>query len=570
MDVDFYTLERHVQDRFADATRGIGLPTPLLREASKDYSDVFWLVGAAVSLIALGFSALVGFGNLDSSMAIARPSVAVVSAVVVAAAAYCVLRFFAIRDGRARIPYLPGLYLFPAGVFDARAEPIRVFLHPDIKETKVVGDAVCFVTGGGSFLFNAGDAGMAARVEEAFARAAEQCAQVLQTANRREQAMLDPLVDSGFSSPFSPQMRIARRVPLWAKVAPVIALAFGAALGPLLWKVRNVVSEERIYAAAVHRNDVASYREYLARGGPRADVAEVRLPRAELAEAVHAGTVEAIEQFAATHPDSKIAGEIDAALHAAVGVELDAAIHAGTVTALRAFRVKRSKYAFTAPAVEAATVAIYRRLLARFAAGKDPAVVSFFERLLGYAKAHGPGVHVLFVRRITDSVGAADNQVKMSAYYMGKQSLPSQYFVGDYAARREAAAADRLAHVIGDPFPADVLAVTTLPAFTDPGAPPAPTEPTLSVEYAPELAGGYMSPKPRGVFVGVGMTFKASFQIPGDDQPLEVKSSLWRAPTPQVLRDPGTSVSDVYDKMAGDGFAKFVKDFSALLGVPGS
>ncbi len=105
-----------------------------------------------------------------------------------------------------------------------------------------------------------------------------------------------------------------------------------------------------------------------------------------------------------------------------------------------------------------------------------------------------------------------------------------------------------------------------MPPLTTPDPIPAAAEPTLFIEYSPEMAGGYMSPKPRGVFVGVGMTFKASFQIPKDSQPLELKSSQWRAPNPQILRNEGTTVADVYERMAADGFTKFGKDFLGLMG----
>jgi hypothetical protein len=81
------------------------------------------------------------------------------------------------------------------------------------------------------------------------------------------------------------------------------------------------------------------------------------------------------------------------------------------------------------------------------------------------------------------------------------------------------------------------------------------------------MAGGYMSPKPRGVFVGVGMMFKATFNVPGGS-PLEFKSSQWRTPNPLVMMDEGKGVADVYEKMASDGFDKFMKAFALYLGAP--
>jgi hypothetical protein len=344
-----------------------------------------------------------------------------------------------------------------------------------------------------------------------------------------------------------------------------IAVAVGAASGLSIWKIRNVMSEKRIYTAARAHDTESAYRAYLARGGARRDVPDILLPRAELRAALAEGTAEALERFQDTHLGSRIQPEIDSALRTVVEKELAAAKEAGTVTALREFALKRARYPFVAAPVEAATVAIYKRLLREFSPGRDPAAVSLFERLLGYSKGHGPRVVVQIVRRLPESVEAADTQVKRSAYFMGKQSIPSQYFMGDYAERREKALFDKIAATISEPFPADVLAVTAASTITTPGKSPALAEPTLVVEYAPEMAGGFMSPKPRGVFVGVGMMFKAAFTIPGDPQSLEYKSSQWRAPNPLILQHEGTTVADVYERMAADGFDKFTKGFLVLL-----
>jgi hypothetical protein len=570
MEVDFYTLDRAVQDRFADSTRAIGLPTPIVSEAPRDRRTSFWLVSSAILVVFLVWVVQRGFGNLDSTLALASHAFAGAYAVLIALWAYCVVRALALQAARAAVPYEPGLYLFPAGVFDARSEPLRVFLHPELKDVSVTdGSMLRVTTAQGPFAFRLPDAAAAEQARQAIEQARDQYAQAVRSENRREQAMLDPLVDSGFSSPFSPKLRLARRAPVWATLAPVIALLVGAALGPMLWKARNVASERKLFARATAENDVAGYRAYLDRGGPRAEVRDVYLPRAELREAMQAGSVEALEAFSAEHQGSKIASEVQGALQAAVTAEFLAASKVGTVTALREFGEKRKAYAFIQPAVQAGVIAIYKNLLAHFIPGKDPAVASFFERLLGYSKEHGPNVVIRFVRRTPDSEAAADNQVKLSAYFMGKQSIPSQYFTGDFAAKREATAAADIAATLEKPFPKDVLSVSVAPTFADSGDPPPVASPELRIEYAPEMAGGYMSPKPRGVFVGVGMMFKSSFAIPGDSQPLDVKSSLWRTPNPQILSKDGTTVADVYEHMAAEGFAKFMKDLlTPLVGAP--
>ncbi|HVW27647.1 MAG TPA: hypothetical protein VHC69_19915 [Polyangiaceae bacterium] len=567
MEVDFYRLERPVQDRFSDATRSIGLPAPILWEAPAANTGAKWLLLSAPIAIGVVWGLVHGFGSLESPFALEPAAFAVGYAVAVAAIAYFLLRMFGVRSARASIPYRPGLYLFPAGVFDARHDPIRVFLHPDLKGVSVVdGSSLRVSSSQGEFVFRLPNADTAAQARDTFERAREMYEQAARSEHRREQAMLDPLVDSGFSSPFSPKQRLGRRLPWWSKAAVPVAVVAGMLIGFGLWKVRNVASERRLFAAALSSGTVEDFRAYLSRGGPREAVSQVYLPRAELRQAVSVGTVEALEEFERTHPDSRIASEVEGALQNAVTAELGEVTKAGTVTALRDFKARRARYTFIQPAADAAIVALYKGLAKQFVAGKDPAVASFFERLLGYSKAHGPHVSIRFVRRQPDSEAAADQLVKMSAYFMGKQSIPSQYYTGAYAEKREVASGQQIAAVINAPFPADVVHAEVVPALVGQDPLPEPTEPTLFVDYSPEMAGGYMSDKPRGVFVGVGMTFKASFQIPKDAQPLEMKSSLWRAPSPLILKNQGTTVADVYEKMAGESFAKFTKDFLTLLG----
>jgi hypothetical protein len=570
MDVDFYRLERPVQDRFADATRAIGLPTPIVREPARDFRIVGWIFATLVAVFALVWTVSRDFGALDRPLAIAPSWLAFAYSIEIAAVVLSALRAAGVWNSRTTLPYRPGLYLFPVGVIDARAVPLRVFRHPALRDIAVTGSTDLKITvDGGAFVFRLPDASAAEHAKGGFLEARRQYEAALDAKNRREEAMLDPLVDSGFSSPFSPRAPITHREPPWVKGTILIALGVGVVLGPLVWKLRNAASEKQLYTIALERNDVAAYQAYIARGGHRPEARDILLPRAELRSAMAEKTVEALQQFAASHPNSKIQTEIDAAIRVAVDADLTEARNAGTVTALRDLQARRSAYAFINPAIEAAKSELFRKASAQFAEGKDAAVASFIERLLGYTKAHGPRVLVRFVRRIPDSVEQADQQVLRSAYFMGKQSLPSQYFTGDYAVRRETDVAKQLIEALNPLFPPDILKLEQGDTQTDPGPVPAPTEPTLFVEYVPEMSGGYMSPKPRGVFVGLGMFFKTSFRIPGDGQPLESKYSFWRMPNAKILEAEGATVADVYEKMATDGFDKFLKGFTGfLLGKP--
>ncbi|HEX7669284.1 MAG TPA: hypothetical protein VF395_06875, partial [Polyangiaceae bacterium] len=223
MDVDFYTLERPVQDRFSDATRSIGVPTPIVREPPAGRSSSYWLVAAAFILAGFVGWVLRGFGSLESAKAIVPIPFAAGYAALAGVVVFCLLRAAALRSARATLPYQPGLYLFPAGIFDARTERLRVFRHPDLRGATLEGRAIRVTAEGEQFLLNLPTTESAEVALGAFESAREQFERAMRSANRREQAILDPLVDSGFSSPFSPQLRLVRRAPLWAKLSVGIA-----------------------------------------------------------------------------------------------------------------------------------------------------------------------------------------------------------------------------------------------------------------------------------------------------------------------------------------------------------
>src|SRR5690349_14984108 len=129
MKVDFYTLERKAQDRFADSTRSIGVPTPIVRQPPAGRAVVLWSVGAAFIFASLVWWVLRGFGSLESATAIAPLWFMVGYAVLAAVVVFCLLRLGAEKTVEESLPYQPGLYLFPAGVFDARSDPLRVVRH---------------------------------------------------------------------------------------------------------------------------------------------------------------------------------------------------------------------------------------------------------------------------------------------------------------------------------------------------------------------------------------------------------------------------------------------------------
>ena len=568
-DVDFYKLQRPVQDRFADATRAIGVPAPLLRAPPTDRAAVYWLAAASASAAALAVVAATGFADLNSSIAMAPPAMIALYAAVAAVTVFCALKGLGRLTIARRRPYSPGLYLFPVGVIDARREPFHVFRLPELRGLDVVepGHLRISFEKGHSYTFPVGDRSRAEAVKEELRQVQPLYERALNAEGRRELAQLDPLVDSGFSSPFSPKLPLVRKAPAWYKLAPLYALLGGALLGAAIWWARNAASEQRLYTKAKTENTVSAYRAYLARGGPRSEVRHVLLPRAQLRQAMKAGGVPAIERFMASHPTTRIGNEVSAALQSELNAEFEQAKKARSVAALRELEKRRKRYDYIKPLIQREIQALYNTAYEGYlkVASEDEQARAFMRRLLTYAERHGPRVEIRFVRRETESFETADQLARGSAFYMGTQSIPSQYFKGDYAEAQESRSGATLLPALQKPFATEILAFEIKPPMTKLEGPlPQSKVPTLYIERIPNLSGGYMTPKPRGVFVGLAMHFDATFMIPGEE-PLKFKWQTWKGPNPMLLRKDGKTVADVYEEMIRPSYDRFTRLFLKLL-----
>jgi len=172
---------------------------------------------------------------------------------------------------------------------------------------------------------------------------------------------------------------------------------------------------------------------------------------------------------------------------------------------------------------------------------------------------------IAFRRRPVDSKDA-ETQLTKSAYFISNDMRPSRYFRPEDWEKREADIGHDLEARLNREFPPDVLHFKLVPAMDDDGTDtPKVTKPTLVITHRDELSGGFMSKKPRGIFVGLGLTVRSLLQIPGDDQPLAFKYSAWLAPDLKKWEQPGTTPKDLYEALARDGFSKYEKKQLAFL-----
>jgi hypothetical protein len=562
--IDFFNLERSLQDRFIEAATGAVPPTPLAFAPARLRPGVLaWWAGCVGSLFAALAILVHGFGSLDSGFALLGVRWAVVLGCCFALSVFAALRALSLDHARDSLPYRAGAYVFPIGVVDAQSEVVRIYRFPELSDAQRRERRVSLVFEGGvRFDFETADPALAEQLLQHVEQNRQRVSGDSGVPSARELAALDPLADTGFKSPFTPSERRSKSSPRWLRFGWLEAVLAGALLGPLAWYGRNFVSEERLYTAARNQGTTEAFRAYLARGGKRTDVGEVLLPQAELGQAIAKGSVRALEQYMDRGTHQRIAPQVQAALKKALQSELAGVAAKNSLTELVAFENAQKHPELIRDEVAEKKQELYRKAVLAFkevAQPSTPGLIGFVGRLLFYAQKHGPEVEIAFRRRATDPKDAEDALHK-SAYFLGPDSLPSRFFRPEDWEPRENAIGHEIEARLNKEFPPDILRFKLVPAMTDDGSDfPKVSKPTLVITHRAELSGAFMSKKPRGVFVGLGMTVRSAFVIPGDEQPLNFKFSAWLSPDMKVWEQTGATVKDVYEALGREGLSRYEK-----------
>lgn len=546
------------------------MPSPLLVQPFRARNHVPWFAASLGALLGWAGFVAYGFGDLGHPLALAGPQLLAAHAAFAALAVAAALRGQALRWEAQRSPYLPGVYLFPAAAIDARGSELVEHDASELKAASVEGTRLRVQFAGTGFTFEAGRAELAERAKSSLEAAGEQWSRLQGSDVSLEKARLNPLVDSGVPNPLAPTTPLARQRFLKPAAFLTVTVLSASMLSWAVWWWRNDLSEKALYRRAVAQNDVAAYDAYLARGGGRAEVVDVLLPRARLNAARASGSVEAIRAYIQANPETKIAQEVQDALRAALVTALDKARGAGTVSALTDFAKRYPDHVLVSSELAAARHAVYVRVLESFekqAAPQNAALVPFVRQLLAYAEAHGPRVDVRMQHKFPQKIETLDNILaKSPKYYMGRRSLPTQYFLGEYAARREKALAERLIERLQKSFPKDVVELRFVGPAEDINTTLPPVEvPTLTISYAENLSGGFVGGRPKTMFLGASVGITATFEIPGEEPPLVFKWGKWMPPNVRKADESEKmvpdSVPDVYEDIASGAFEKFGTEY---------
>ena len=569
--VDFWGLQRSIQERFVASTQGAAAPAPLaIRPMARDTRILTYAALGVCGFVAAIVGLRVGFGDLNSRYALAPAWCIAVYGGLFALSALGFFKAAARYVTAYAVPFRPAVYLFPIGVIDARSPQLAV--HHISEDTQVTVDAgrrsLRLELSGAHYEFPAGDVEQAQRAANAIIELRERLANAGPESTTREQSLVDPLIDNGFKNPFAPPEPLRKTLPFWLKLWPLLALGPGVLLGGAAFLIRNHLSEVRLYAAARSADRTETYRLYLARGGKNPDVEALLLPRTELRDAVQRDSVAAIEQFLAQHPTTQIKPEADAALQQALLKELSTAEAAGTLGALKAYAAQYARYSFLTPNIDRAINARIDAALQQLKptlASNQSRLLPFMERLLRYTAQHGPEVSVRFQRKPIETLETAEKALRLNPYFSGQTTLPGQYFDESHQTPREATAAGYITAALSDHFPHDLVDPKAGPAL-DANADAKPTVPTILVTYHTELSGAFISRKPRMALSGIGLITKVSFEIPADSEGLNFKLTVWRAPNLNTITETSTP-ADLYQGMADEAFKRFVKKYLATLFV---
>ena len=565
--VDFYKLPRAIQDRFVGSVMSGFPPAPLLASKGAKPTKLVWLGLTGGCLVALVVLTRVGYGALDSGVALHSWKVLFLYAALIFGVAFGLVQAFGRLVREKALPYAAGVYLFPACLIDARSDQFKVYWTQDLSGVDLVGGSIRVSFSGGShFLFACVDPAQASVIVAEVQSARDRAMHAKATEDPKELVAVDPLHNPRFSSPVGPRDPYDMRMPPWKKLGPVVALGVAAIVAPTLWALRNNGSDKTMFARATKANDTESYRAYLERGAKFKDEVEgTLLPRAELHEAETIGTVDALLKYKTDHPGSKIGPEVGIAIRSAMLSELEKAKAVGTLAALDEFAKHYPEHGVD-PELKEAIHAVYVRELEAYkkhAPTKDKNVVPFVERLFAWSEKHGGKVEVRFRRKKAESIGRADQYVAKTPSFMGEVSYPSRYFDDKHGNKREGVLGKNLAtRLDGGLSPELFDVVMGVPLPVDAETLPEVKVPTLFITHSAEWSGhSYVSTKPRGSYVGILFPFEAVFVIPGEAKPIKVKADIMKQAALAQLKDEdlpaGPAEEKVYDSMAVDAFEAF-------------
>lgn len=541
--IQFFQLSRAMQERLMSSAKGSAPPAPILRRRGATRAHLVYGAVAGVALFVLLGVVFAGYGSLGKSAAVQPYSVLALYAALLFAVPFGVLRAVGLVLEAKALPFPPGVYVFPMCLVDARTKSMRVAPMSDlVKVEPATKDEPFRLTykGMGTFEFPTSGGDTAEQLKFQFEVAQEQAKHAKETGDEAELVTLDPFYEpKRFVSPIGPQEPLVERVPQWVKLGWLVAAGAALLMTPAAYFLRNGKSDDATLRRAQEDGSPAAFRAYLEFGRRhKDDVERVLLPRAELEVAKREGTVEAVQQFIAEHPDSKIAGEASAALRDAYAAELAKAKAKTTVAALDEFSRKYPQHGFDGE-LAAARHALFAQALAKLkksAPGLDDAGGAFLDALFASLEKTGGRVVVVFRREISPNLDRADKLIGAAPTNKTLGARQVTKYFSDAPNPKEIEVVRALGQTLGKVVPADVMRFEQGPPAGDLGddAIAAQTKaPVLVVRYRIGWLGvAFSSNALKRAFAGVHVTGDAALYVPASARAVRAKLEI---PPPRGL-----------------------------------
>jgi hypothetical protein len=558
---DFYNLPRDLQDRLIESTQGVAVPLAIAARPFSSKKATLWGSLAIVFLVLLAGAAFLGFGDLSSPYALGGPIQLGTYIALAFLSLFCAARAYWVAQANAQLPYATADYLFPSGILEVRGSKIFSYDAKDIELKAVTGPVLTAkVRSGPSFDFIFKDQNGARAAQTNFEDSKRRWIEA-ENGDPLEKARLSCLVESGIPNPLAPTRPHTRPRSAPAVLSYLAALILAGLVGVGLGLFRNELSEQAMFRLATSENSVAAFQKYVARGGTRAEVRELLLPRARLAQAMKSSEVEDVIAFAKTSDASKIRTEVEAAVRVALLQKLADAQKQGTLTALSELANKYPETTLIQSELAQARHTIYQTAYQSFAerGASDKSLIEFVGHLLAYAEKAGPKVMLRLVHEFPQDTEIVDTIVKKSEkYYLGAKSLPSPHFLGERARKREQSLGDKLVAALSELFPKDVLEFELAPLPEKENVPPEPISiPTLTITHRETLSGGYVGGAPKNMYMGATVRITALFQLPGDRPKHEFAFSTWKNPSSSITEQRPTDIDAVYEDMMSGALEEF-------------
>jgi hypothetical protein len=576
---DFYSLSRPVQERLLDSFHARYAPLPILVKHGPRRTAVTWLAVSVAGAVVAILLWTVGFGNASTFLSLHPAPFALLFALALASTLTGVICAVAHAVQSQSLPFPPGIYLFPASLIDARDERLEVHNLSELTQVSAAGSSVALRIGNAGFLLPVSDSGLTAEAVSRIQTAAQQLAQ----ADDKQIFELDPLTEPSVLSPLAPQQPLASNRPLWIRLRFAIGGALGLLLGIGMFSLRNDMSDQRMFARARSLDSVEAYTTYLARGRAHRDVVEHELlPRAKLRLAIAEGGVDVIDAFTQEHPADKIQHEVDIARRNALIAEFEQVRKVGTLEALLSYAARRPKHGMGKP-FEQALHAPYALELQRYKqrAPEDSELPEVVQQLISYSeksgakkvgdKFLGSDVKVHFLRLKSQTIHRADQAVSKNPMFNGVSSLPTRYFSDEKLSVHTKASAAALAKSLSAGFNGEILRFTAGESWVGDEESVAPAKaPRILVHYRVEWSGGaHASKKPRGVFIGLYVFFRARIEMPGAEPVILSKYTAGQNVPLEKLAEfsgadaAGTAETAIYAGMLHTAFAEFQQEHLA-------